>query len=87
MQTVVAGLSVGRRVESTIGSFDFGVAPGLLAETQTYNTAQRIEFSDTQTDVRLGLYAKFAWGRGVDFARTRRLMWISRRCVFAATFG
>jgi hypothetical protein len=67
MQTVGAGLSVGRRVESTIGSFDFGISPGLLAETQTYSTAQRIEFSDTQTDVRLGLYAKLAFGHGGGF--------------------
>ncbi|NOU31928.1 MAG: hypothetical protein HOO96_28825 [Polyangiaceae bacterium] len=73
METLGSGLSVARRFRPRFGTLDVGVAPRLLAETQSF-LQQGNEVADTQTDVRIGTFARLAVGDatlrffvGVDF--------------------
>ena len=62
METVTAGLLVGRRIPFGFGSFDTGLSPRLVVETQTYE-AKAGEQSKSATDVRLGAFARLAFGK------------------------
>lgn len=63
METVGVGLLAGRRFALDLGSLDLGVSPRLLSETQTFET-QSTEQSRTTTDIRLGTFARLAFGHG-----------------------
>jgi hypothetical protein len=69
MDTLAAGLSVGRRWSVAPAQIDIGVSPRLIAETQSYQAnpaapTEATEKADTQTDLRLGAFARIAFGRG-----------------------
>ncbi len=61
METIGAGIFVARHFHSAFGSFDMGVAPQLLAESQSFLT-NGAEIADTQTDVRLGGFSRVTFG-------------------------
>jgi hypothetical protein len=61
METVGIGISVARRIHPGFGSFDVGMSPRLVAETQSFLT-KTIETADTHTDVRIGGFARTAFG-------------------------
>ena len=60
-ETVSAGLLIGRRTSLGFGSLDVGVAPRLAVETHTYENLKG-ETSLSATDVRLGAFARAAFG-------------------------
>jgi hypothetical protein len=65
METLAAGLSVARRFRPRFGQMDLGVSPRLVAETQSFqgtSAAEMGEQADTQTDVRIGSFARAAFG-------------------------
>lgn len=68
MDTLGAGLSVARRFRPFSGAIDVGLSPRLIAETQSFQgerdapAAEQNEQADTQTDVRLGAFARTAFG-------------------------
>lgn len=62
-ETVGAGLLVARRQGFGFGALDVGVTPRLAVETQTYETSGG-EHSLDSTDVRLGAFARLAFGTG-----------------------
>ncbi|MDB4933835.1 MAG: hypothetical protein JWP87_807 [Labilithrix sp.] len=61
METVGAGLLVGRRFDVGFGTTDIGVAPRLLAETQSYELGNNEE-SRSETDIRIGAFTRVAFG-------------------------
>lgn len=61
METLGMGLSLARRFRPSFGTFDVGVEPRLLSETQSY-LAKGGEIADSQTDVRMGVFARLAVG-------------------------
>lgn len=64
METVAAGLLVGRRTPLAFGSLDVGVSPRLVVETQTFETRAGEQTDTSGTDVRLGGFARLGLGRG-----------------------
>jgi hypothetical protein len=62
METVVVGLVVARRVALGFGSIDAGLSPRLAVETQTFESGGG-EQTLGATDVRLGTFARLAFGR------------------------
>ena len=62
-ETVGAGLLVARRAALGFGALDVGVTTRLALETQTYETSAG-EQSISATDVRLGPFARLAFGSG-----------------------
>ena len=62
METVGAGISVGRRFRAGFGDVDLGVSPRLVAETQSFFRTKSDEVADTQTDVRLAGFARAVFG-------------------------
>lgn len=68
MDTLGAGLSLARRFRPSFGPIDLGLSPRLVAETQSFqgkpgaSAAEQDEQADTQTDVRLGAFARAAFG-------------------------
>ncbi|MDB5217036.1 MAG: hypothetical protein JWO86_4963 [Myxococcaceae bacterium] len=63
METVVAGIVVARRMPVGFGSVDVGISPRLAVETQTFESGAAGESSLSATDVRLGSFARIAFGR------------------------
>lgn len=59
METVAFGIELGRRVPLGAGALDLGVAPRLVAETQTAESVDG-EQSSSATDLRLGALARWA---------------------------
>lgn len=59
MDTVAFGIELGRRVTLGAGALDVGVAPRLVAETQTAESLDG-EQSSSATDLRLGALARWA---------------------------
>jgi hypothetical protein len=69
MDTLAVGVSVGRRWSEAPLRIDVGVSPRLIAETQSYQAnpaapSEATEQAATQTDLRLGAFARIAFGRG-----------------------
>lgn len=65
MDTIAAGVGAGRRFRPRFGPIDIGVGPRLVAETQSFegtSPSEMGEQADTQTDVRLGTFARAAAG-------------------------
>ena len=62
MESVGAGLAVGRRFPLGFGSLDAGVSPRLVVETQSYENDSG-EHSMSASDARLGAYARLALGK------------------------
>lgn len=62
LETVGAGLLVGRRIPLPFGSLDTGVTPRLAVETQSYENKTG-EQSVSTTDVRVGAFGRLAFGK------------------------
>ncbi len=63
METVVAGIVVARRVGLGFASLDAGLSPRLAVETQTFESGATGESSLSSTDVRLGAFGRFSFGK------------------------
>jgi hypothetical protein len=61
MESVAAGLLVGRRFDVGFGTTDVGVAPRLVAESQSYELGKREE-TRSGTDIRIGTFTRLAFG-------------------------
>jgi hypothetical protein len=62
MDTVGVGVSVARRLSTNFATFDIGISPRLLVETQSIHPQFNREDADAQTDVRLGAFTHAALG-------------------------
>jgi hypothetical protein len=63
MDTLALALTVARRFSGRVGSFDLGLSPRLVLDTQS---AQLVtgEIADSSTDVRCAVFGRLGWGRG-----------------------
>ncbi|HVZ72702.1 MAG TPA: hypothetical protein VHJ20_10045 [Polyangia bacterium] len=62
-ETLAVALTAARRLELGVGVLDVGVSPRLVAQTQSVQP-NGVELTGTDTDVRMGVFARVGFGGG-----------------------